>query len=380
MAELDVAIVGAGPVGATLAALAARPGLDIGLFEARAAPSGDLRTLALSHASRERLEEAGAWPAAGATPIASIHVSQRGGPGRTVIEARDQRLPALGYTVVYAALETALAARLEALGLHVRFGDACTGIDLQPERATVRFASGGEVRARLLVLADGGTTAAYIPGIAFVEKDYAQHALVATVRCDRAHGNRAFERFTPGGPMALLPVQDRYALVWTATPAEAQRLIALGETAFLDALQAAFGDRAGRFVEVAGRASYPLRLRTVNSTVALRAALVGNAAQALHPIAGQGLNLGLRDATALAAAITAASRDELGGRAMLDAYRDSRLRDATRGVAFTDLLVSTFADGRRLPTWGRGLALSALDLVPAARRMLAERMIHGAPT
>lgn len=379
MAELDVAIVGAGPVGATLAALASRPGLDVALFEARSAPSGDARTLALSHASRERLEEAGAWPTAGVTPIVSIHVSQRGGPGRTVIEAREQGLPALGYTVVYGALEAALGARLEALGLPVSFGDACTGIDLEAERATLRFASGKEVRARLAVLADGGGTAAHIPGIAFVEKDYGQHAVVASVRCDRAHGNRAFERFTPRGPMALLPVQDRYALVWTATPAEAQRLLALEEAAFLDELQASFGDRAGRFVAVAGRASYPLRLRTANSTIALRSALVGNAAQALHPIAGQGLNLGLRDATALAAAISAASTRDLGGRGMLEAYRDSRRRDATRGVAFTDLLVSTFADGRRLPTWGRGLALTALDLIPAARRVLAERMIHGAP-
>jgi 2-octaprenyl-6-methoxyphenol hydroxylase len=380
MAEIDVAIVGAGPVGAALAALAARPGLEIGLFEARAAPSGDLRTLALSHASRERLEEAGAWPTAGATPIDSIHVSQRGGPGRTLIRASEQAIPALGYTVVYAALEAALGARLAALALPVSFGDACTGIDLQPERATVRFASGKEVRARLLVLADGGTTASHIPGIAFVEKDYGQHALVASVRCDRAHGNRAFERFTPEGPMALLPVQDRYALVWTATPAEAQRLIALEEAAFLEQLQISFGDRAGRFLGVTGRASYPLRLRTANSTIALRAALVGNAAQALHPIAGQGLNLGLRDASALAAAITATPTPGLGGREMLEAYRDARRRDATRGVAFTDLLVSTFADSRRLPTWARGVALTALDLIPAARRVLATRMIHGAPT
>lgn len=379
MPEIDVAIVGAGPVGATLAALAARPGLDIGLFEARSAPSGDLRTLALSHASRERLEEAGAWPAAGATPIASIHVSQRGGPGRTLIQASEQKLPALGYTVVYAALEAALGARLAALGLPVSFADACTGIDLQPERATVRFASGKEVRARLLVLADGGTTASHIPGLAFVEKDYGQHALVASVRCDRAHGNRAFERFTPEGPMALLPVQDRYALVWTVTPAQAQRLVALEQAAFLEQLQASFGDRAGRFLEVTGRASYPLRLRTANSTIALRTALVGNAAQALHPIAGQGLNLGLRDATAIAAAITATLPRDLGGREMLEAYRDARRRDATRGLAFTDLLVSAFADGRRLPTWGRGLALTALDLIPAARRVLAARMIHGAP-
>jgi 2-octaprenyl-6-methoxyphenol hydroxylase len=379
MAELDVAIVGAGPVGTTLAALAARPDLKIGLFEARSAPSGDARTLALSHASRERLEEAGAWPADAATPIVSIHVSQRGGPGRTVIEAREQKLPALGYTIAYSDLEAALGARLQALGLPVAFGDPCTGIELNPDAATLRFGSGGEVRARLVVLADGGNTASRIPGIAFVEKDYAQHAVIASVRCDRAHGNRAFERFTPLGPMALLPVKERYALVWTASPEEAQRLLSLSPAAFLDELQASFGDRAGRFMEASARASYPLKLRTVNSTVALRAALVGNAAQALHPIAGQGLNLGLRDATALAAAIAAASAQELGGAAMLNAYRDSRRRDATRGVAFTDLLVSAFADGRRLPTWGRGLALGALDLLPAARRILADRMINGAP-
>jgi 2-octaprenyl-6-methoxyphenol hydroxylase len=379
MVELDVAIVGAGPVGATLAALAWHPGLDIGLFEARPGPSADARTLALSHASRERLEEAGAWPADDATPIVSIHVSQRGGPGRTLIEAREQGLPALGYTMAYAALESALGERLRALALPVSYGDPCTAIRLDHDGATLGFASGNEARARLVVLADGGTTASRIPGIAFVEKDYGQHAVLARVRCDRPHGGRAFERFTPEGPMALLPVGERYALVWTAVPAQAQRLLALEEHAFLDELQARFGDRAGRFLQAGERASYPLKLRTANSTVALRTALVGNAAQALHPIAGQGLNLGLRDASALAAAICAASPAELGGAAMLGSYRESRRRDATRGVAFTDLLASTFADGRTLPTWGRGLALTALDLFPPARRLLAERMIHGAP-
>ena len=127
-------------------------------------------------------------------------------------------------------------------------------------------------------------------------------------------------------------------------------------------------------------ASFPLRLRAVNSPIALRTAIVGNAAQALHPIAGQGLNLGLRDAAQLAATIGAAPKAALGGGAMLAAYRDARRRDAARGVAFTDFLVSAFADQRRVPKWGRGLALTALDLFPPARRWLAERMIHGAPS
>jgi 2-octaprenyl-6-methoxyphenol hydroxylase len=155
-------------------------------------------------------------------------------------------------------------------------------------------------------------------------------------------------------------------------------LLALDEARFLGELQSHFGDRAGRFTSIEGRASFPLRLRAVNVPVALRTAIVGNAAQALHPIAGQGLNLGLRDAAALATAIASVAPRDVGGAAMLDAYRRSRSRDATRGIAFTDFLASAFADGRRIPTWGRGLALTALDLIPSARRALAARMIHGA--
>ncbi len=380
MPPLDVAIVGAGPVGATLATLAARAGLAVELFEARSAPSGDRRTLALSHASRERLEDALAWPRDEATPIVSIHVSQQGGPGRTLIEARDHGLAALGYTVAYSALESALARRLEAAGVAVRYGEACVDIALAGDGAVLRFASGREARARLLVLADGGANAARIPGIAFTEKDYGQVAVVGAVRTDRAHAGRAYERFTPRGPMALLPVEDRYALVWTATPEEAQRLLALEDGAFLDELQARFGDRAGRFTAIAARASFALRLRTVNTPVALRTAIVGNAAQVLHPIAGQGLNLGLRDAGELAAALVAVPRAALGAEAMLAAYRAARRRDRAMGVAVTDFLVSTFSDARRIPTWGRGLALTALDLLPPARRLLGERMIHGSPS
>lgn len=379
MSLVDVAIVGAGPVGATAALAAARSGLEIAIFEARAATSGDERTLALSHASRERLEEAGAWPRAAATPITSIHISQKGGPGRTLIEAGDPGLPALGYTVAYSALERSLHDALREAGLAPAFGESCTGIDLGEDHACLEFSSGRTIRARLLVLADGGANAARIPGVAFTEKDYGQQAVVAAVKSDRAHGGRAWERFTPEGPMALLPVGERLALVWTATPAEAARLAALDEGAFLEALQARFGDRAGRFVAAGPRTAFPLRLRAVNSAIARRTVLAGNAAQALHPIAGQGLNLGLRDATAIAAAIAAHPREALGGREMLQAYREARRRDAARGVAFTDFLVSSFADARRLPTWGRGAVLAALDLVPAARRLLADRMIHGAP-
>jgi 2-octaprenyl-6-methoxyphenol hydroxylase len=374
---LDIAIVGAGPVGAALAAMLAPTGLDIALFEARASAASDSRTLALSQGSRERLEEARAWPQ-GATPITSIHVSQRGGPGRTLLEARDSGIPALGYTVSYASLEAALRARLSDARIPVNHGHACEAIALEDGLATVRFNAGRSADARLLVLADGGSNASRIAGIDFREKDYGQAALVGALHADRPHQGRAYERFTPQGPMALLPVGEHYGLVWTAPPPEVQRLLALSDAAFLAELQEAFGDRAGLFTRIGARAAFPLKLRAINTPIALRTAIIGNAAQALHPIAGQGLNLGLRDAAALADAIAATPRPEIGGASMLERYRASRRRDAGRGIAFTDLLVSSFGDGRRLPTLGRGMALAALDLFPPARRWFAERMIHGA--
>ena len=378
MAAADVAIVGAGPAGAALAAILARHGTAVEIFEARSAPATDSRTLALSYGSRELLDEAGAWPG-GATAITSIHVSQRGGPGRTVLDATDARVPALGYTVSYASLEAALVARVREAGIAIHYGESCNGIVLDDAGARLSFASGREAAARLLVLADGGANASRIPGIAFQEKDYGQVAVVGAVWADRPHGGRAYERFTPEGPMALLPVDARYGLVWTATPGEGKRLLALDAPAFLRELQERFGDRAGRFTRVESRASFPLRLRAINTPVALRTALIGNAAQALHPIAGQGLNLGLRDVAELAALVASTPREALGDAAMLDRYREARRRDAGRGIAFTDTLVSTFADGRRLPTLGRALALGFLDVFPPARRWLADRMIYGAP-
>jgi 2-octaprenyl-6-methoxyphenol hydroxylase len=318
------------------------------------------------------------WPASGTTPIDSIHISQKGGPGRTLLEASEQGIPALGYTVSFAALTASLAKRLGELEIPLHYGSACEDIALDAEEARLRLAGGREVRTRLLVLADGGANASRIPGIVFREKDYEQRAVVAKVATDRPHGRRAYERFTPRGPVALLPVSDQFALVYTASPSEADRLLALSDAAFLDDLQSHFGDRAGRFTTVTARASFPLKLRTINTPVAMRTAIVGNAAQALHPIAGQGLNLGLRDAATLAAIVESTPAASIGGEAMLESYRAARVRDTSRGVAFTDFLASAFADERRLPTWGRGLALTVLDIIPPARRAFAQRMIHGA--
>lgn len=375
---LDIAVVGAGPVGAMVAALAARPGVRVEVFEARPSRPDDARTLALSHASRELIESVDAWPADRSTPITSIHVSQKGSPGRTLMTAADMGLAALGHTLPFAALVSSLSARLQASAIPVHYGRSCEAISLDAEGASLRFSAGHETRARLLVLADGGANASRIPGIAFREKDYGQFAVVGKVATERAHEGLAYERFTGEGPIALLPLRDRYAFVWTTTPRGAERLLALDDKSFLAALQEHFGDRAGRFSAVADRARFPLRLRAINTPVALRTILVGNAAQALHPIAGQGLNLGLRDAQALAAIASSSEVAELGGPSMLERYRAARARDASRGIAFTDFLVSSFDDSSVLPGWGRGLGLTALDLIPAARRALARRMLYGA--
>ena len=258
------------------------------------------------------------------------------------------------------------------------FGDACTGIDLQPERATVRFASGKEVRARLLVLADGGANASRIPGHRVRGEGLRPaRARSASVRCDRAHGDRAYERFTPRGPDGAA-AGARIATRSSGPPRPPRRSACSRSRRRRSStqLQSSFGDRAGTFrSRYRARLPIPLRLRTVNSTVALRTALVGNAAQALHPIAGQGLNLGLRDATALAAAISRPLRRGAG-----------RPRDA-RGLsrvapARCDARRRLHRPPRRRPSptaagcrrWGRGLALTALDLFP--RRAALARRAH----
>ena len=366
-------------MGAALALQLRDEGLTVRVVEARLGPSGERRTLALSEASRARLERVGGWPANASTPITDIHVSQKGGPGRTVITAADQGLTALGHTLAYAALEACLDARLREAGVAVSYGAACEAIALDESHVRVQLATGEAARARLLVLADGGANARRLPGITYDEKDYGQVAMTGPVWADRPHDGRAFERFTSDGPMALLPMEERYALVWTASPSEAAQTLALDDTAFLAKLQARFGDRAGRFVRVGARASYPLRLRVINTNVARRTLIVGNAAQAMHPIAGQGLNLGLRDAADAVAAIREASHGDPGCDAVIARFRAMRRRDAGRGVLFTDLLVEAFGNEWPGMRWARGLALTALDLFPAARRSLVERMIRGSP-
>jgi len=204
-------------------------------------------------------------------------------------------------------------------------------------------------------------------------KDYGQSAIICTVQTERPHQNRAYERFTPAGPIALLPLHDGYALVWTTPNDQVESRLGLPDAAFLTQLQEAFGDRQGRFLAAGPRSVFPLRL--VMAEAADKPG--GNAAQTLHPVAGQGFNLGLRDAWKLAQAILDSTPEDLGGLAFLNGYGASRRWDVSGSVAMTDLLVEAFAND--LPVVGqvRGLALTAMDMMPPLKQIFARKMMFG---
>jgi len=367
----DVIIAGGGPVGSILALALRRCGLSVIHVCARTA-AGE-RPIALSYGSRLLLEREGAWPTASPTAIEEIHVSQQGGFGRTLIRAADYRLPALGYVAAYSSILGWLSA---AGAPHQQIEGKVTDWSAGTDDIEVRVApsAGGETRnrARLLVLADGGNAETADGG-----RDYGQQAIVAEVQSERPHRNVAWERFTPGGPLALLPYQNRHALVWSVETGSAQSLLSAPEAEFLRLLSAAFGKRLGGFVGVSARASFPLALRHRHAAASPRTLLIGNAAQTLHPVAGQGMNLGLRDACELAELISSTHPPELGSDAFLKRYRAQRRLDRGAGIRFTDTLVRLFSTPSPALVFARGAGLTLLDILPPAREFLARRMIYG---
>ncbi len=379
----NVVIIGAGPVGATFALLAARQGMSVTLLEAREGPSRESRSLALSHGSREILGTAGVWDEnLPATDILTIHTSQRGGFGRMRMSHRDAGVPALGYVLSYADLQASLDRKLEAQGITVMRGAVVTAIDDATGEVKVSFSRGGTGRtmvADAVVLADGGANLGKVPALHIDEKDYGQSALLGHVITDAAHRGTAYERFTPEGPAALLPHggEREYSMVWVSSTARIEELKLLGDGEFMAAFQQHFGFRAGKFLSISNRRSFPLKLRTVSSRVAGRIVVIGNAAQALHPVAGQGFNLGLRDADELSQRLSAGPDPRHVARVLRE-YEDLRDRDVERSVGFTDFLVGAFSNDHMLSRVPRGVGLAAIDMLPFARRALAKRMLFGA--
>ena len=373
----DVLIAGGGPVGTALASGLLASGIEVLLVEA-AEPAGGFRPIALSHGSRLILASIGVFGAIRATPIETIHVSQAGGFGRTLIRREELGVPALGYVLDAGALAAALADA----AAPARVSGRVTGWRLDGDRIRVTVntidmaGAAREVAARLLVLADGGRAASDD----LVMRDYGQTAIVAQVRTEIAHRGVAWERFTADGPLALLPFADgKLALVWTVPAARAPGLLEASGERFLAALATRFGARLGRFEDASPRSSFPLRLWCRRSnTPEPRVVAIGNAAQTLHPVAGQGLNLGLRDAAELASLVARSDRAAVGEAPFLAAFRAARRVDRLAAIGVTDFLVSVFSNASPLFRAARGAGLVALDLVPPARRLFARRMMLGA--
>jgi 2-octaprenyl-6-methoxyphenol hydroxylase len=380
----DVVIVGAGPVGATLALALSDSDLDVVVLDARAKGKslrGD-RSLALSHGARLILERQGVWhqlaAAPGAvTPITEIDVSQSGGFGMTRLTAAEVGLPALGYVASYRALQAALDVALAQAGVPVRHSATVTSVGATASYAAVEFAGadGQPIVARLVAIADG--TGDVVAGASRRRHDYGQLAMVAKVGADPAPEGVAWERFAPGGPIALLPEGDRYGLVWTMSPALAEKRLAQEQDEFLEDLAHQFGPRLPRLTSVADRRTFPLVLEFAWKTARTRCVALGNAAQTLHPVAGQGFNVGLRDAYGLARTILDSPRDDIGARAMLDRYVGSRRIDRTAGIAFTHGLVGIFGSDTAVLRWPRGLALTFLDTLPPVKRAFSRAMMFG---
>lgn len=379
----DIAIIGGGPVGAALALALRDSKLNVCVLEARPAnaASHDARALALSYGSRLLLQRLGVWNTLNdVSNIRTIHISQQHSFGRTLLRAAELNVPELGYVLPYPALQGALDQALQHSDTKLIYGTNVTELQGDTDHATVSYQQAGAthtLHARLAVVADGGKLLAqqHPPEV----RDYGQSALITHITCSTPQANTAFERFTPQGPVALLPFQTGYELVWTAPHQAAQDMLAWDDNKFLHELQQHFGDRVGEFLSVSKRSCLPLGLKRAPQQVPMpHTVLLGNAAQTMHPVAGQGFNMGLRDAWELAQEILDALPEALGSNEMLADYRSQRRTDREAGIRFTDGLVRLFSNDLPVLSAGRAAALTALDCLPFAKKFVAKRMMFGA--
>lgn len=388
----QIVIVGGGPVGSVLALTLQQQGITFTLLEAceKGASHADTRALALSYGSQLILEKLGIWPAikAKATAINTIHISQRGGFGRTKLNAADHNMPAIGYVLPYGALMQALDAALGTAldSANVLYEAQASAITPGQTFSEVTFTQGNQshiMASPLLIVADGGRSLCEIAGIVKETKEYGHNALVSKVTADLPHNNIAYERFTPTGPMALLPNGDSgFSLVWTGEKASIDALLQLDDTTFLAQLHAAFGDRVGQFLSIEKRLSFPLKLSTLKPAsslhlTSLHLAIIGNAAQTMHPVAGQGFNVGLRDAQTLADLIISTKPANWGNAEMLKNYSQLRSRDTRGGILFTDVLVNLFSNELIGLTGLRGAGLGLLEIIKPAKNLLVNKMSFG---
>jgi 2-octaprenyl-6-methoxyphenol hydroxylase len=390
MKHYDVAIIGGGLVGASLACALAPLGLEVVLVEAvpfRAAsqPSYDDRTLALSASSCRILQGLGVWPSleANATAIREIHVRELDRPGRVVLKPSELGLERFGYVVEARVFGAAVMDILPTLpNLQVICPASVNALEVEHDRARITYRDDGpesQLEAGLVVGADGANS--FIRetlGIDSERHDYDQTAIICNVTPEEHHQGRAFECFTPTGPFAVMPhVAGRCGLIWCVQSDRAPEMLAWPEDRFLEQAQARFGDTLGRFVKIGQRSSYPLRLVRAHEDIRPRVVILGNAAHSIHPVGAQGFNLGLRDVAVLAEVLY----DELAGQdapdpgrmAVLRRYSEWRRTDQGGTIAYSDGLARIFSNPSPLAAAARTAGLFAHALIPPLRRQLAIR-------
>lgn len=384
--KYDIAIVGGGLVGASLAAALSGHGFKILMIEAwpfrtPGKPGYDDRTLALSHASRRILEAIDLWPGLqdGVTAIREIRVSAAGRFGTVRIGAEELNVEALGHVVEARLVGAAVVARIPQLAdVELLSPARLVELSRSTDRVTLKLDVDGEpltLETQVLVGADGaGSAVRSSLGLKVQARDYGQTAVIANVTPDYRHDNRAFERLTDTGPMALLPHQgQRCGAVWSMRSEQVEAVLALDDAAFLEQLQDRAGFRLGRLQKVGKRSSYPLRLVYAPETVAGRCVIIGNAAHAIHPVAAQGFNLGLRDVAMLAEALV---RGRAAGQPVAErllAYQQQRRADQQAIVRLTDSLIDIFALRGPLASAGISLGMALVDRLPAVKARIARQ-------
>ncbi|AUZ05543.2 ubiquinone biosynthesis hydroxylase [Vitreoscilla sp. C1] len=376
--HVPVIIVGAGPVGMLLSLQLQQQGQQILLLEARpkAVPPQDKRTLALSYNSVMAFQDAGVNLANTAmTAISQVHISQQNAYGRTLLSHTDLNLPFMGQVIDYAQLMRASMQALDAQNVPSHWGMAVSNVQTLSSWAQVTLADGTQITCDWLILAEGGELTAQIPHLNPTQYNYHQHAYITTAYFDQAQNGVAYERFAQAGPFALLPYGEHYRLIWTRTPSEAQRLAHLPFADFKQEFDSAFGTRAGELLAVDEAIQFPLALKQLQSVTSGRVICIGNAAQTMHPVAAQGLNLGVRDAQALAQAFqntTQMKNGQLG-----QTYARSRRLDAKTIVGFTHSLVTVFDQPHAFLQVGRGAIMSVLNTSLPLRQKFSEHLIFG---
>ncbi len=384
--DYDILIVGGGLAGNCLALALKDSGLRFAIIEANtreqlhSSPAGD-RALALSAGTIKNLQALDAWKGIEdkATPIKDIHISDRGHFGKARLSAKKQGVDALGYVISARDIEGHVAALVEQQGIEQICPAWVVGLTTESESVNVRLKQNEQalnLSSRLLVGADGGQSSVRrLLEIPQQVTEYGQTALVTTIKSSLPHNNVAFERFTESGPLAILPTNDEEcAIVWTRKHEQAKELMSVSEADFIASLQACFGYQLGELSLSAPRRAFPLSLIRAESMVSGRTVIIGNAVHQLHPVAGQGFNLGIRDVMQLAEMLIDQQQKnaDLGESDFLRRYAEARQKDHDQTIGFTDNVVKIFSTDWLPVAAARSISLAVMDHIPVAKSVLAK--------